>query len=100
MDGAEPDVEVMRGGLASAASFMTGPWGIAMTAGRSGSVLGQARNADAKQHVEDLTTTAIEADSGALGKNTRETFVANALEQEGRVSRSGPLHRTVAKERR
>lgn len=72
-------------GLKSAASgllgVLGGPWGIAFAAGTMVLAAWMQKHADAKRRVDDLTT-AIERDSGAIGKQTRE-LVVNQLEQDG-----------------
>lgn len=71
----------LRGALASTASFMAGPWGLAI--GAAVAILGVwyfSKKKAAK--ATDEFVSAIEADSGALATNTRAA-VANALEKEG-----------------
>ncbi|HEY9521968.1 MAG TPA: hypothetical protein VIR33_01920, partial [Thermopolyspora sp.] len=58
-----------------------GPWGIAIGAGVAALGLFASRQQEAEQRVRDLTS-AIQADSGALGTHTR-AVVADQLEQEG-----------------
>ena len=71
----------VRTALASTATFMTGPWGVAIAA--SVAILGifLMTKKGATKATEDFTS-AIKADSGALAENTR-TAAANKLQQEG-----------------
>jgi TP901 family phage tail tape measure protein len=71
----------LRTALAGAAAFMTGPWGIAIAAGVGALAIFAATKHRAAQATQEFTS-AIQADSGALGANTRAA-VANKLEQEG-----------------
>ena len=68
-------------GTAVLAAKAFNPWSIGITAVTVGLGFMIAAHAKAKQRVDDLTAS-IEADSGALGENTRE-LVANRLEEEG-----------------
>jgi hypothetical protein len=71
----------LRGAASGLLSVLGGPWGIALAAAAGAVGYWAKKQADAKQRVKELTA-AIEADSGALGKNTRAS-VANALETSG-----------------
>lgn len=71
--------------LAAAAStttgFMFGPWGIALAAGITALTLFAGAADDAKDDVKDLTS-AVQADSGAVGENTKK-WLAHKLEADG-----------------
>ncbi|WP_108665145.1 phage tail tape measure protein [Euzebya rosea] len=67
----------LRTAAMSAAVFMTGPWGLALTGAAVGVGVLMSRHMDAKQRLETYTA-ALEADSGALGDNTRAT-IENAI---------------------
>ena len=71
----------LRGAASGLLSILGGPWGLALAGAAAAVTVWVSKQQEAKRRVEDLTT-AIEADSGALGKNTRET-VANILEKDG-----------------
>jgi TP901 family phage tail tape measure protein len=71
--------------LAAAASattgFMFGPWGIALAAGITALTMFAGAADDAKDDVKDLTS-AVQADSGAVGENTKK-WLAHKLEADG-----------------
>ncbi|NNM44598.1 hypothetical protein [Knoellia koreensis] len=71
----------LRGAASGLLTMLGGPWGAAFAGAVAGVTLFITQHEKAKQEVQDLTA-AIEADSGALGKNTRER-VKNALETSG-----------------
>ncbi|GAA4928737.1 hypothetical protein GCM10023224_05020 [Streptomonospora halophila] len=70
-----------RGALGGVVGALGGPWGLAITAGVTALGFFANAKADAAAKTSALTS-AIEADSGAIGENTRQT-VAMALEDEG-----------------
>lgn len=67
--------------ILGAGSLLTGPWGLALAGGVVALGLYGKAKADAAAEVEAFTR-AIQADSGAIGENTRKTAVA-ALEKRG-----------------
>lgn len=69
------------GGLSRTAAFLTGPWGLALTAATIGLSLYAHHNEAAKQRIDELTD-AIKGDAGALGEQTR-ALVVHQLEQAG-----------------
>lgn len=71
----------IRTALATTASFLMGPWGIALAAGVAILAIWQSKKKSAAKATEEFTA-AIKADSGAMGENTRQA-IANALEKEG-----------------
>jgi TP901 family phage tail tape measure protein len=70
-------------------AFLGGPWGLALTAATVGLTIWAKESANARARVEELTG-AIEADSGALGDNTRATVV-NRLEKDGWLKQAQKL---------
>lgn len=78
---------------ARAATVSAGAIGIALTAASIVYGAFAQANADTAQHVEDLTR-AIEADSGALGVNTRAA-IANRLEKEGLTTSAAKFGVTI-----
>lgn len=71
----------MRSGIGGAVGMLGGPWGIALIAGTALLAKFWGEQQEAKQRVEELTAT-LDAQTGALTANTRET-VANNLEKAG-----------------
>ncbi len=71
---------VFRGSLMFAGKAFLNPYLLMLTAATIGLTYWSAKKAEAKQRVEAFTD-AIEADSGAIGENTR-ALVANRLEEE------------------
>lgn len=71
----------LRGAASGLLGLLGGPWGVAFAGAAAAVAFWADKHAEAKAQVESLTR-AIEADSGALGKNTRESL-ANALEKSG-----------------
>jgi TP901 family phage tail tape measure protein len=71
---------ILRGSLGLAARAFS-PMTLALTAATAGVAIWAAGQAEARRRVEDLTA-AIEADSGALGENTKAKL-ANTLESKG-----------------
>lgn len=72
---------VLRGALTSTASFLAGPWGIAIAAGIGVLAVWSATKEKAAKATQEFVS-AVQQDSGALGENTR-AVVANKLEQLG-----------------
>lgn len=82
----------VRAALASTASFLAGPWGLAI--GAAVAILGLWWVAKKKAtQATDEYVAAIKADSGALAENTRES-VANALEKNGLLKAAQSLNLT------
>lgn len=71
----------LRGAGAGLMGALGGPWGLAIAAAAGAVAWYAKKNAEAEQRVQDLTD-AIEADSGALGENSREAMF-NALQKQG-----------------
>jgi TP901 family phage tail tape measure protein len=71
---------ILRGSLSLAAKAFN-PFTLAIAAATAGVMIWANAQAEARQRVEDLTG-AIEADSGALGENTRAKL-ANTLQDKG-----------------
>ncbi|MBK6442797.1 MAG: hypothetical protein IPF90_11780 [Actinomycetales bacterium] len=71
----------LRGAASGLLGVLGGPWGAAFTGATALVGLWLQKQADARRRVEELTS-AIEADSGALGENTRQKLV-NQLETDG-----------------
>lgn len=71
----------IRGALATTAAFMMGPWGIAVAGAVAILAIFMMSKKKSVKASEELTA-AIEADSGALGDNTRATVI-NELEKRG-----------------
>lgn len=67
--------------LSGVGSFLTGPWGLALAGAVAGLTFFAAKHQEAEARVQELTS-AIEADSGVLGENTRAKVV-NRLETDG-----------------
>ena len=65
---AEATAEGFKGGVAKAANFMTGPWGLAITGGLALAGLFASKMGSAKVQVADFTQ-AIKDDGNALGSN-------------------------------
>jgi TP901 family phage tail tape measure protein len=76
-----PKGQMFARGLSGAAGILGGPWGIAIAGGITALGLFIDAKAKAAQEVREYTR-ALQADSGALGVNTR-ALVAHKLEQEG-----------------
>jgi TP901 family phage tail tape measure protein len=73
--------ETFLGSLGKISRFMVGPWGLAFAAGSIALGLFVKHHIDAARAAAELTA-ALEADSGAVGANTR-AYVVNALAQAG-----------------
>ncbi|MFB4300645.1 phage tail tape measure protein [Actinomadura sp. NTSP31] len=82
-------VGVLRGAISSAASVLSGPWGIAIAAGVTALTLWAVTKKKAVGATQEFVN-AIKADSGALGENTRAA-VANKLEKEGALESAQKL---------
>lgn len=81
LDDLGPRSQRVGKGILGIGTALAGPWGIALAGGVAALGLFAKAKGDAKAQV-DAFTAAIEADSGAIGKNAREVAVL-ALEQEG-----------------
>jgi TP901 family phage tail tape measure protein len=68
-------------GILGAGNLLAGPWGLALAGGVVALGLFSKAKADAKAQV-DAFTSAIQADSGAIGENARQVAAA-ALEKRG-----------------
>ena len=70
-----------RTALAATASFLTGPWGIAIATAVAAWAVWEHTKSNAAKATQEFTD-AVRQDSGAIGENTRAA-VANKLETEG-----------------
>lgn len=85
---------LMKGAASGLLGVLGGPWGAAFTSATALVGLWMQKQADARRRVEELTA-AIEADSGALGENTRQKIV-NQLETDGVLTAARALGISVA----
>ena len=76
-----PVTQGFASGLGSVGKTLMGPWGLALAAGVGALYLYGQERANAQQAVEEFTS-AIQADSGAIGDNAR-ALAANQLEAKG-----------------
>jgi hypothetical protein len=79
----------LKGKLAGIAGFLTSPWGIALAVGGAALAIWGEHAQKVTQRADDFRT-ALEADSGAVGENTR-ALVANRLEQLGILENASHL---------
>ncbi len=71
----------LTGGALKMGAAMLNPWTIGITLGLTALTMWSAAKAEAKRATEEFTS-AIEADTGAIGANTQATII-NRLEQDG-----------------
>lgn len=86
--------ETFLGSLGKIARFMTGPWGIAFAAGTIALGLFVKHHLDAARATAELTA-ALQADSGAVGANTK-AYVVNALAQAGILDKAKQVGLTLS----
>lgn len=79
----------LRGAASGLVGLLGGPWGVAFTAATGFLAAWAQQHHEAEQRVQSLTA-AIDADSGALGKNTKAA-VANGLEKSGAAEAAAKL---------
>jgi hypothetical protein len=84
----------MRTRLPGVTSFLTGPWGLALAGGVAAVGLFAKAKADAAAEIGEYVT-ALEADTGAIGENTRAHVVAE-LSQRGHLETANRLGINVA----
>lgn len=85
-----PKGQAVSGALGKVGAVLTGPWGLAIGAGIFALGAFINRKAEAAATVREFTR-AIEADSGALGDNTR-ALVVHKLEEEGLLEQARELN--------
>lgn len=86
---AAPKVGLLTRAGSGLLGVLGGPWGLALTGAVVGLSMFASAHAQAKQAEEDLTA-AVEADSGAIGKNTQAQLVNN-LQKSGAFDQAKKL---------